>query len=84
MTKWWVAQDSFVGETPEGAWVTVHTGQTRPDGHPLVLLDRDAAAAAAKAGITRTALFAPQDFDEEDEPPPPKPAAKAPASRKGT
>jgi pyruvate/2-oxoglutarate dehydrogenase complex dihydrolipoamide acyltransferase (E2) component len=83
MTKWWVAQDSFVGESAEGAWVTVHKGQTRPDGHPLVLLDRDAAEAAAKAGITRPALFVPQDFDEEAEPPPPKPAAKAPASRKG-
>jgi len=84
MTKWWVAQDSFVGETPDGAWVTVHKGQTRPDGHPLVLLDRDAADAAAKAGVTRAALFAPQDFDEDEEETPAPKAKTAAASRKGT
>ena len=79
----WIAQDNFVGESAEGAWVTVHKGQAFPDGHPLVGLDRDAAAEAAKSGIERTALFAPMDLGEEDEPAP-KPAAKAPASRKGT
>ena len=79
----WIAQDNFVGETPEGAWVTVQKGQPFPDNHPLVALDRDAAAAAAKGGVTRTALFAPMDFGEADEPPP-KQAAKAAPSRKGT
>jgi len=79
----WVAQDNFVGESAEGAWLTVQKGQAFPDNHPLVRLDRDAADAAAKAGITRTALFAPMDLGEPDEPPA-KPAAKAPAaSRKG-
>jgi pyruvate/2-oxoglutarate dehydrogenase complex dihydrolipoamide acyltransferase (E2) component len=83
MTKWWVAQDSFTGESADGAWLTVHKGQTRPDGDPLVALDRSEAERAAKAGTPRTALFAPQDFDEDEEPAP-KPAAKAPApSRKG-
>ena len=83
MTKWWVAQDTFAGESADGAWLTVTKGQTKPDGHPLVLLDRSEAERAAKEGITRSALFAPQDFDEDDEPPAPKPA-KAAASRKGT
>ena len=78
----WIAQDNFVGETAEGAWVTVQKGQPFPDNHPLVALDRDAAEKAQKAGITRTALFAPMDFGEADEPA--KPAAKAPASRKAT
>ena len=78
----WVAQDNFVGESAEGAWLTVQKGQAFPDNHPLVRLDRDAADAAAKAGITRTSLFAPMDLGEPDEPPA-KPAAKAPASRKG-
>jgi hypothetical protein len=77
----WIAQDNFVGETPEGAWVTVLKGQPFPDNHPLVALDRAAAEAASKAGTTRTALFAPMDFGEADEP---KPAPKAAAGRKGT
>ena len=79
----WVAQDNFVGESAEGAWVTVQKGQAFPDNHPLVRLDRDAADAAAKEGRTRTSLFAPMDLGEPDEPPAAKPAAKAPASRKG-
>lgn len=87
MTKWWVAQDNFVGETPEGAWLTVHKGQTIPDGDPLVALDRAAADAAQKEGRERAALFAPLDFGEEEEPPPKAvkapPKAAAPA-RKGT
>ena len=78
----WVAQDNFVGESAEGAWVTVQKGQAFPDGHPLVRLDRDAAEAAAKDGRPRTPLFAPMDLGEPE--PAPKPAAKAPASRKGT
>ena len=77
----WVAQDNFVGESAEGAWLTVQKGQAFPDNHPLVRLDRDAAEAASKAGVTRTALFAPMDLGEEE--PPAKPAVKAPASRKG-
>jgi hypothetical protein len=90
MTRWWVAQDSFTGETPDGAWVTLHKGQTRPDGHPLVMLDHSEAERAAKEGVTRTALFVPQDFDDDEEPEPePEPkAAKAPAKpaagRKGS
>jgi len=72
----WVAQDNFVGETPDGAWLTVQKGQAFPDGHPLVVLDRDAAEAAAKDGISRTSLFAPMDMGEEPEP---EPKAKAPA-----
>jgi hypothetical protein len=79
----WIAQDNFVGETPEGAWLTVQKGQPFPDNHPLVALDRDAAEKAQKAGVTRTALFAPMDFGEADAPPEPKPAAKPAASRKG-
>lgn len=82
MTKWWVAQDNFVGESAEGAWLTVHKGQTYPDGDPLVALDRDAADAAARDGRARTPLFAPLDFGE-DEPPSVKPSAKAAPSRKG-
>ena len=82
----WVAQDNFVGETPEGAWVTVQKGQAFPDGHPLVALDRDAAEAAAKAGTSRTSLFAPMDMGEEPdaEPEPKKAPAKPAASRKGS
>ena len=83
----WVAQDNFVGETPEGAWVTVQKGQPVPPGSlawPMVALDREAAEAAAKAGVSRTALFAPMDFGEEDEPPAPKPAAKGRAAAKGS
>ena len=80
--KWWVAQDTFTGETPDGAWLTVQKGQPIPDGHPLVALDRAAADAAAKDGVTRSPLFAPQDFgDDEDEAP--SKAPKAAASRKG-
>lgn len=78
----WVAQDNFVGETPEGAWLTVQKGQAFPDNHPLVRLDRDAADAASKDGRARTPLFAPMDLGEEE---PAKPAAKAaPAKAKGT
>jgi hypothetical protein len=77
----WVAQDNFVGETAEGAWLTVAKGQAFPDNHPLVRLDRDAAEAAAKDGRSRTPLFAPMDLGEEE--PPAKPAPKAASSRKG-
>ena len=77
----WIAQDNFVGESAEGAWLTVTKGQAFPDNHPMVRLDRDAADAAASAGVTRTALFAPMDLGEPE--PAPKPAVKAPASRKG-
>jgi hypothetical protein len=77
----WIAQDSFVGETPEGAWVTVTKGMWFPDGDPLVALDHDSAALAAKAGVSRTPLFAPLDTGEEEAP---APAAKAPkAAAKG-
>jgi len=76
----WVAQDNFVGETPEGAWVTVQKGQAFPDNHPLVRLDRDGAEAAAKEGRSRTPLFAPLDLGEEE----PAPKAKAAPARKGT
>ena len=79
----WVAQDNFVGETPEGAWLTVSKGQAFPDNHPLVRLDRDAADAAAKDGRSRTPLFAPMDLGEEE--PAPKAPVKAavPAKAKG-
>ena len=79
----WVAQDNFVGETPDGAWLTVQKGQAFPDGHPLVTLDRNAAEAAAKDGISRTSLFAPMDMGEEPEPAPkaaPKSASRSKAS----
>jgi hypothetical protein len=85
----WIAQDNFVGESPDGAWITVQKGAAFPDNHPLVALDRDAAAAAVKAGTTRTPLFAPMDFGEaEPVKPEPKPepkatAVKAAASGKG-
>jgi len=79
----WVAQDNFVGETPDGAWLTVQKGQAFPDGHPLVMLDRDAAEAAAKDGISRTSLFAPMDMGEP-EPEPKKAPAKPAAGRKGS
>ena len=79
----WIAQDNFVGESAEGAWVTVTKGQPFPDNHPLVALDRAAAEAAAKGGVTRTPLFTPLDFGEADEPAP-KAAAKPAASRKGS
>jgi hypothetical protein len=78
----WVAQDNFVGESPEGAWLTVQKGQAFPDNHPLVRLDRDAAEAAAKDGRARTPLFAPMDLGEEEAPA--KAPAKAAAARKGT
>ena len=78
----WVAQDNFVGETPDGAWLTVQKGQAFPDGHPLVVLDRDAAEAAAKDGISRTSLFAPMDMGDEE--PAPKAPAKPAAGRKGS
>lgn len=84
MTKWWVAQDSFSAESAEGAWLTVTKGQTRPDGDPLVALDRSEAERAAKDGISRAALFAPQDFDEEEEPAPAKAKAASSSSRKGS
>jgi hypothetical protein len=79
----WVAQDNFVGETPEGAWLTVQKGQAFPDNHPLVRLDRDAAESAAKGGVSRTSLFAPMDLGEEEPEPKAKPAASS-SSRKGT
>jgi hypothetical protein len=78
----WVAQDNFVGESPEGAWVTVQKGQAFPDNHPLVRLDRDAAEAAAKDGRSRTPLFAPMDLGEPE--PPPAAPKRAASSRKGT
>ena len=78
----WVAQDNFVGETAEGAWLTVAKGQAFPDNHPLVRLDRDAAEAAAKDGRARTPLFAPMDLGEEE--PPAAAPKRAAASRKGT
>jgi len=78
----WVAQDNFVGETPDGAWLTVQKGQAFPDGHPLVMLDRDAAEAAAKDGISRTSLFAPMDMGDEE--PAPKAAAKSSSRSKSS
>jgi hypothetical protein len=81
----WVAQDNFVGETPEGAWLTVQKGQAFPDNHPLVRLDREGAEAAAKEGRSRTPLFAPLDLGEQDVPAQvPAKAKAAPAARKGT
>jgi hypothetical protein len=77
----WVAQDNFVGETPEGAWLTVQKGQAFPDNHPLVRLDRAAADAAAKDGRSRTSLFAPMDLGEPE--PPAKPAKASSSIRKG-
>jgi pyruvate/2-oxoglutarate dehydrogenase complex dihydrolipoamide acyltransferase (E2) component len=82
----WIAQDSFVGETPDGAWVTVHKGMWVPDGDPLIALDRDGAEQAAKAGVARAALFAPADPGETEKPEPepePAPAKEAAAPRKG-
>ena len=69
--QWWVAQDNFSAELPpDGTPVTVHRGQTYPDGHPVVKLDGG-----------RGVLFKPQD--QVPEPPDPgkapaKPAGKAP------
>jgi hypothetical protein len=77
----WIAQDNFVGESPEGAWVTVHKGQPFPDSDPFVALDREASDAAAKAGVSRTPLFAPMDFGEPEEPPPAPKADKKAAAR---
>jgi pyruvate/2-oxoglutarate dehydrogenase complex dihydrolipoamide acyltransferase (E2) component len=73
----WVAQDNFVGESPEGAWLTVQKGQAFPDNHPLVRLDRDAAEAAEKDGRSRTPLFAPMDLGEDEKAPAKSQPAKA-------
>jgi len=84
----WIAQDTFVAESPDGAWIHVQKGAAFPDDHPVVALDRAAAEQAAKDGISRTPLFAPMNFGEPEPEPEPEPKAKAPAkpaaSRKGT
>jgi hypothetical protein len=87
----WIAQDTFVAEDAAGAQVRVQKGAPFPDDHPLVKLDRDAAEAAEKDGVSRTPLFAPMNFGEpepepapEPEPEPaPAPAKEAAAPRKG-
>ena len=83
MTKWWVAQDSFSAESPDGAWLAVAKGAAIQEGDPqrghLVRLDREAADAAAKEGRSRAPLFAPMEFAEEE----PEPPKKAAAQRKG-
>lgn len=62
----YIAQDTFVAETADGAQVLVTKGAAYPDAHPLVKLDQ------AGAGV----LFKPMDLGEEQ---PAKPAAKAAA-----
>ena len=56
----YIAQDTFVAETPDGAQVRVSRGEAFPDGHPLVKLDQ------AGAGV----LFKPMDLGEEETPAP--------------
>lgn len=64
----YIAQDTFVAETTEGAPLMVAKGAAFPDNHPLVRLDQ------AGAGV----LFKP--MDEGPEKPPAKKAAAGKAS----
>jgi hypothetical protein len=80
----WIAQDTFVAEDAAGAQVRVQKGAPFPDDHPLVMLDRDAAAAAEKDGVTRTPLFAPMNFGEPEEPEPTPKATRAAAKGKAS
>jgi hypothetical protein len=66
----YIAQDTFVAETAEGASIRVSKGEPFPDGHPLVRLD--------KAGSGT--LFKP--MDEGDDGKSAKADAKT-AARKG-
>jgi hypothetical protein len=64
----YIAQDTFVAETTEGAPLMVAKGAAFPDNHPLVRLDQ------AGAGV----LFKP--MDEGPEKPPARKAAAGKAS----
>jgi hypothetical protein len=64
----YIAQDTFVAETADGAQVRVSRGEAFPDGHPLVKLDQ------AGSGV----LFKPMDTGEDE--PPKAPSRKAKAS----
>lgn len=59
----YIAQDTFVAETGDGAQIRVSKGEAFPDGHPLVKLDQ------AGSGV----LFKPMDLGEDEQP-----AAKSP------
>lgn len=63
----YIAQDTFVAETTEGAPLMVAKGAAFPDNHPLVRLDQDG------AGV----LFKPMDDGGA------KPAAKSQPAKAG-
>lgn len=71
--QWFRAQDTFTADLSDHTTVRVVKGDPFPDSHELVKRDKDAAAAARKAGIDRVDLFKLMDTGEEEAAP-----AKAP------
>ena len=63
--QWFVAQDTFNAELPDGGSVTVQKGSTWPAGHHAVRLD---------AG--RGVLFLPQDPEPANVAPAPRPRGR--------
>lgn len=61
------AQDTFAADFEDGTSARVVKGDVLPDSHELVKRDLSAAAAAAKAGVERVALFAPLEGGDDDE-----------------
>lgn len=69
---WFRARQQFNADMPDGSQRTVHLGEVLPGNHELVRRDLDGATAAAKAGVSRDALFEPLEAAEEEEAAPPK------------
>lgn len=80
MAEWYRARQQFNADMEDGSQRTVHLGESLPAGDALVKRDLDAAAAAAKAGLEREALFEPLEAEtpaaeaEAEEAPAAKPA----------
>jgi hypothetical protein len=79
---WFRARQQFNADMPDGSQRTVHLGEVLPGSHELVKRDLDAAAAAAKAGTDRAALFEQLDAGQAEAAPAksgPRAAGKAKA-----
>ena len=80
---WFRARQQFNADMPDGSQRTVHLGEVLPGSHELVKRDLAGAAAAAKAGIDREALFEQLEAGADEAPAPRLKSAAKGAVAKG-